>query len=193
MSVQTRMIIAGVVGAVVVGGLMIGLAALGGDTNSGLILTAAVCGGIATAFFCGMLSGNRRIASATNAERDAALAREAPPGKALLYLFREGFGAKLAGMNVSVDGSVVAQLKSPRFTCVVVSPGVHTVNGGFGGVATAKPAGCEIEAPAGGAAAVRFSFNVLSGVSAAPEADVAAVRRKLAGMPLTAPDIAEVG
>jgi hypothetical protein len=55
------------------------------------------------------------------------------PDKTALYLLRTGFVGMAAGMNVSLDGANVAQLKSPRFTRLDIAPGAHTVTASFGG------------------------------------------------------------
>ena len=102
MSNVTKAVLAGIAGAIVVGLAMTGLAIIGGDTSFGSILTASIGGGIATGFVYGGLLGNRKIANASSAERNAALDRQPLPGKGLLYICRQGFAAKLAGLNVTV-------------------------------------------------------------------------------------------
>jgi hypothetical protein len=112
----------GVVVALVVGlgfGFVMGL---DGQDHTASATIGGLGAGVVAAYLFGNLAGNRRIASASSAEKTAALSRTPPPGKALLFLYREGFVAKLAGLNLMVDGKPVAQLKSPRFTCIVVPP-----------------------------------------------------------------------
>src|SRR5689334_14861869 len=100
-------------------------------------LIGAVFGGI-TAYILGNLAGNRSIASASGAERAAALARTPPPGKMLLYVKREGFIAKMAGLNLSIDGRPVAQLKAPRFTLIALPARQFNLGAAFGGLAGAQ-------------------------------------------------------
>ena len=45
------------------------------------------------------------MAKASDAEKQAALQMQPPPGKAVIYVYREGFVAKLAGLNLQVDGT----------------------------------------------------------------------------------------
>lgn len=75
---------------------------------------------------------------ASGETRDKTLSFQPRPGHALLVIYREGFVGMAAGMNVSLDGQPVAQLKSPRFTALNLTPGDHTVNFGFGGLAGAQ-------------------------------------------------------
>jgi hypothetical protein len=192
MSKTTKMILVGVGVAVVLVILFNVALSLDGENHLGTALTGGVGGGIAAAFIYGGLLGNRKIANASDGEKKAALDRQPPAGKGLLYVYREGFAAKLAGLNISVDGTAVAQLKSPRFTCVVVGPGVHTLTAAFGGVAAVKASECQVAVAADGAAAVRIGFNMVSGLSLTPQTDMAAAKQKLAGMPMTPPDLGEV-
>lgn len=72
-----------------------------------------------------VLSNNRRVPKADAATRTAALAFEPPPGAALLVVYRQGVNGTLAGIDVIVDDQTLAQLKSPRFTSIRLSPGPH--------------------------------------------------------------------
>jgi hypothetical protein len=189
--------ILGVVVALVVGlgfGFVMGL---DGQSHTGSAAIGGLGAGVVAAYLFGNLAGNRRIANASSADKTTALDRAPPPGKALLFLYRDGFVAKLAGLNISVDGKPVAQLKSPRFTCIVVPAGTHVIAASFGGLAGAQSlkGECPIEAPADGAAAVKLSAQITmtkGGIGLEPQADVAAVKARLAGMPMTPPDLAEL-
>src|ERR1700722_13522684 len=72
--------------------------------------------GVFVAYIFANLAGNRKIPPAGEAEKQAVLQLQPPPGKALLVEFREGFVAKLAGLNLFLDGRPFAQLSSPKFT-----------------------------------------------------------------------------
>jgi hypothetical protein len=153
--------------------------------------------GAFTAYIMANLAGNRKVATASQDERDRALALTPPAGKALVCLYREGFVAKAAGLNVAVDGKEVAQLKSPRFTLVTVSPGQHQVTAAFGGLAGAQnvAASATVQLAEGEAAAVRFGVSmglIKNTVTATPAADLAAVRQALANVPMSVPEVAEV-
>jgi len=150
-----------------------------------------------TTYLLANLAGNRSGPSATADQRAKALAAQPPAGKALLYLYREGFVAKLAGMNVSIDGRVVAQLKSPRFTCITVAPGTHVVTAGFGGLAGPqnKTSELTVEIAPDSIAALRMTMQMgmLQGsVAIVQQTDLAPVLRVLAGMTMISPDIAEI-
>jgi hypothetical protein len=197
MSKTVQAAILGAVVALVVGlgfGFVMGL---DGENHTGTATMGGLGAGVVAAYLFGNLAGNRRIANASGAEKGAALGRQPPPGKALLFLYREGFVAKLAGLNITVDGKPVAQLKSPRFTCIVVPAGPHAISAKFGGLAGAQSlmGECAVDAPADGAAAVRMTALVSltkGGIKLEPQADLAAVRQRLAGMPMTPPDLAEL-
>jgi hypothetical protein len=197
MSKTVQAVILGFVVALVAGlgfGFVMGL---DGENHTGTATMGGLGAGVVAAYLFGNLAGNRRIANASSAEKSAALSRPPPPGKALIFLYREGFVAKLAGLNIMIDGKPVAQLKSPRFTCVVVPAGPHTVSAKFGGLAGAQSlmGECALDAPTDGAAAVRMTAQLTmtkGGIKLEPQADVAAVKLRLAGMPMTPPDLAEL-
>ena len=143
------------------------------------------------AYILANLAGNRKVAAADAAERAAALAMRAPPGKALLIPYREGFVAKLAGMNLALDGREFVQLTAPKFACLAVSPGRHTLTGAFGGLAgpQSRPASLEFDAAEGSVTVVRIHSKmglVQGGIAFTPEPDPAAVRAKLERMPMAA-------
>ncbi len=84
-------------------------------------------------------------------------------------------------MNLAVDGREFVQLTSPKFACVVVSPGRHTLSAAFGGLAgpQSKGANLEFEAIEGGVALVRITANmglVQGAVRFTPESDLAAAK-----------------
>lgn len=168
-----------------------------GEDNTTVVLFNAVVWGAIAAYIFGNLAGNRSIATASDADKEAALARKAPLGKALLYVYREGFVAKLAGLNIAVDGNNMAQLKAPRFTVLTIPAGQHKLTAQFGGLAGAqnKTGELSFDAPAGGTVAVRINMQMgmLKGsVQFTPESDIAAALQKMGAMPMTPPDIAEI-
>lgn len=91
----------------------------------GLILLAVI------AYVIFSLASNKHGVKADPAARDQALRFQPLPGRARLYLYREGFVGKAQGVDICVDGQRVAQLKSPRFTCIELTPGTHTVTAQF--------------------------------------------------------------
>lgn len=155
----------------------------------------AIFCGVFTAYILANLAGNRKVADAGAEEKAAALALAPPPGQALLVAYRVGFVAKLAGLNLALDGREFAQLTAPKFTSLVVSPGAHTLTGAFGGLAGAqsKGAGFDFNAAPGSVTVVRINAQmgmVQGAVKFTPESDLAATRTKLAAMPMAAAALA---
>jgi hypothetical protein len=153
--------------------------------------------GVFTAYILANLAGNRKVATADAGAKAAALAMAPPPGKALVYAYRDGFVGMAAGLNVSVDDKPVAQLKSPRFTCVAVSPGVHSLGAAFGGLAGPQNKGAQVEVPAAAGGVYVFKLGVSMGalqnsIKAEPMTDLTPAKAKMSGMSMTVPDVAEV-
>ena len=152
---------------------------------------------IFVAYIASNLAGNKKVPKASDAEKQAALAMTPPPGKALLYVFREGFVAKLAGLNLQIDGREFAQLTAPKFTYVVLPPGPHTLTCGFGGLAgpQSKKGAYEFSAPPDSTAAVGIGVSmglVQGNMKFTPITDPAAAKAKLASMPMIAASPAEI-
>lgn len=92
--------------------------------------------GVFTAYIMANLAGTKLGKAATPEQKQAVLDfRPHFHDQALLIVYREGFVGKAAGMDLSVDDRFVAQLKSPRFTAISVSPGGHQLSMAFGGLA----------------------------------------------------------
>lgn len=197
---MSKYVRAGIVGAIVgavVAFLFAFLDAAAGTPGSGDATLYGLLAAFFTTFIMANLAGNRSARSASSGEKDQALNALPPPDKALLYLYREGFVAKLVGLNVSVDGRGVAQLKSPRFTCVTVAPGMHTIVAAFGGAVgpQSRPAELTVEMPPGSVIALRMTMRMgaLKGsVDIARNDDLPAVKRTLSGMSMVQPDLAEI-
>ena len=192
-----RAVIIGIVVAFVVA---FGLSYLDSVTGNPDLFQEAWIGavfGAITAYILGNLSGNRRIASASDAERAAAITRAPPPGKMLLYVVREGFVAKMAGLNLSIDGRPVAQLKAPRFTLLTLPARQTTLSAAFGGLAGAqsKPNEIVVYPPAGGIVVVKVTVAmglVQGSVKFAVQPDPEAIRKSLAFVTMTPADAPEI-
>lgn len=102
-----------------------------GVGSSGQLLAAVL--GTMTFFLLHLRSTNRRVATADDAQRQRALSFGCPPGRALVYVARTGFAGKALGVDIDVDGKTVAQIKSPRFTCIELAPGAHVLRAHVGG------------------------------------------------------------
>lgn len=123
-----------IVAFVISGGLSFFVTAAGGDAG---FIPALIGGffGVFTAYIMANLVGNQKGVAASDADKQAAVAFQPQPGKAMLIVMREGFVGKAVGLNVTVDGRVVAQLKSPRFIAVPLDVGQHEMEVAFGGLA----------------------------------------------------------
>jgi len=168
-----------------------------GVSGDGLPTWIGLLFGAITAYALSNLAGIRKVATADQAARTAALAMAPPPGKALIYLYREGFVGMAAGLNVAVDGKTIAQLTSPRFTCCVVSPGPHTLSAAFGGLAGPQNRSEAVEVMASPASVHVYRLSLSLGalkntIKATPVTDLAAAKATLGRMKMTTPDLAEV-
>ena len=143
--------------------------------------------GVFVAYILANLAGNKRVPNASDAAKAEALKLTPPSGMALLVVYREGFVAKLAGLNLVIDGREFAQLTSPKFTALTLAPGAHTLSAAFGGLAGAqsKAASYDFQAESGAVTTVRINAQmgmVQGAVKFTPETDLAAVQAKLASM-----------
>ena len=180
-------VLAGLVGYFVVRSLV------GGEIMSILALIALVVGAV---IVVRNLGTNWKVAQATFQQRDEALAFAPVAGKAALYVFRNQFVGRAVGINVLIDGREVAQLKSPRFTRILLTPGAHRIAGYTG--TNKKPAdgeGLELVANAGDVYVAKCEVEAqMVGVSIkftpmnvdAARADLQKITR------MVVPDIAEV-
>jgi len=191
MSRYARAIVAGLIAAVVMSFLMTFV--FGGATP----YIYGLFTGVFVAYIFGNLAGNRKVATVEGGEKDAALKLQPPPGKALLVVFREGFVAKLAGLNIAVDGKEFAQLTAPKFTVLTLAPGAHRLTCAFGGLAgpQSKPGTYDFQVAEGGVAAVGIGVTmglVQGGLAFIPISDVDAARAKVSRMPMVKAQPAEI-
>jgi hypothetical protein len=99
---------------------------LGGEVMFIMALIGLVIGGV---IVWRNLQTNRKVAGATPEQRAEALTFAPIAGKTAIYVFRNQFVGQAVGINVLIDGREVAQLKSPRFTRLLVAPGAHRIAG----------------------------------------------------------------
>lgn len=120
---------------------------LGAEIMIIVALLALIVGGV---IVFRNLQTNRKVAEATFEQRAEALSLAPVAGKAALYVFRNQFVGRAVGVNVLIDGREVAQLKSPRFSRILLSPGAHRIAGYTGtNKAPAPGEGVELIANAG--------------------------------------------
>jgi hypothetical protein len=142
-------------------------------------------------FVLQMLSGNRKEVKVDDAGRQSSLHATAPAGQALLYIYREGFMGKAVGWNVALDGALLAQLRSPRFTQTALSPGSHTLAASIGGFAATqnKPAETTFDARSGEVIvfAMKSKMGAMSNTLIfVREADAPTALQKLSKIPMVA-------
>lgn len=176
---------------------LVGYFLLRSVVGDGIMSILALIGlGVGVVIVTRNLRTNRKVTDASVDQRTEALRFAPVPGKAALYVFRSQFVGRAVGINVLVDGRETAQLKSPRFTRILLTPGTHRLAGYTGtnkkpadgeGVELVANAGeiyvakCEVEAQMVG---VSIKFTPMS-VDAA-RADLQKITR------MVVPDIAEV-
>lgn len=149
--------------------------------------------GIFTWYILSNLSSNRRVANVSDGDRLAALSAPPPPGYGLVYVYREGFIGMAVGFDVALDGVTVAQLKSPRFTRLVVPAGSHMLAGGPKGFAGAqnKVGVTNFSLTAGETQVYRMKSQMgmlQNSVVVTPEANPQAILPKFAAMTMVAPE-----
>lgn len=141
------------------------------------------------------LMSNRKVADAAPEARTAALTFTPDAGHAALYIFRDQFLGKAVGVNVEIDGKPVAQLKSPRFTRILVAPGAHRVSGYTGPAGGRKPGGeLDLNVSAGEIVAITCAVEpgMVGTISKFARVDLAAIRDKLAKTRMVQPDLDRV-
>ncbi|MDX2276411.1 MAG: hypothetical protein NW206_13250 [Hyphomonadaceae bacterium] len=140
-------------------------------------------------------ASNRKVADAAPEARAQALSFAADPSRATLYVLRTQFLGMAVGVNVEVDGKPVAQLKSPRFTRVLLTPGAHRVSGYTGPASGRKPGG-ELDLNAAPGEIIVVMCEVQPGMvgttSMFKRVDLETVRAKLQSTRMVAPDLVEV-
>lgn len=180
-------VLAGLVGYFVLRSL------LGGELMLIVALIALAAGAVVVTR---NLQTNRKVAEANFEQREEALRFTPVSDKGALYVFRNQYVGRAVGINVVVDGREAAQLKSPRFTRILLTPGAHRIAGYTGtnkapapgeGLELVSVAGevyvakCEVEAQMIGAT---IKFTPLSAEAA--RADMQKITR------MVVPDLAEV-
>ncbi|MET4683499.1 hypothetical protein [Brevundimonas faecalis] len=198
MNKYAKPLIVGFIVLVVVS-FLIGL--LGGAAGVDLGLLPMLTGlfaGVFTAYIMANLAGNRAGVQAGDEDRAQAASLIPPPGKALAVVYREGFVAMAAGMNLALDGREFAQIKGGRFTAVAVEPGEHWLTAGFGGLAGPQnnAATAHLVLRAGDAVVYRATVS-LGAVKNTVVLEPAPGSRddlsaKLRRMSMTAPDVASL-
>jgi hypothetical protein len=187
MSVKVRNALIGFAVAFLVS-LVLGV--LGAGTSAGLL---GMMLGIFTWYILSNLSSNRKVANVPDADRLAALSAPPPPGYGLVYVYREGFIGMAVGFDVALDGVTVAQLKSPRFTRLVVPSGSHSLAGGPKGFAGAqnKIGVTSFTLAAGETQVYRLKSQMgmlQNSVAVTPEPNPASILPKFAAMTMVAPE-----
>jgi hypothetical protein len=166
------------------------LGALGAGTSAGVLGMAV---GFFTWYILSNLASNRKVANVSDGDRLAALSAPPPSGYGLVYVYREGFIGMAVGFDVALDGVTVAQLKSPRFTRLVVPAGSHSLAGGPKGFAGAqnKIGVTNFTLAAGETQVYRLKSQMgmlQNSVVVTPEPNPQAILPKFAAMTMVAPE-----
>lgn len=182
------MLIAGVVLAALVG---MGLSHLPVFQSLWPVVLVAVIG-----FIIWSLKGTRKATAMSEEDRREALALARPADAAALYVVRTGFMGKAVGMTVSVDGQDVVQLKSPRFSRILLSAGRHAIKARFSGGAGTQnqPAETTLDCAAGDIHVLHFvpDIGFLKNALQVETWSLREADQKLRGIAAIAPDVARV-
>jgi hypothetical protein len=125
-----------VIGVVVGGVVSFGLGLLDGmvrtrgggpGLSEGVRLGISVGLAAVTMFIVAALSGNKALTFASGAEDKHAKGFAPDPARGVIYLFRDAFVGKLAGIDVFVDGRPVAQTRGKTFLRLELPPGYHVL------------------------------------------------------------------
>lgn len=148
--------------------------------HSGPPFISTVFGMVAGAVYL-LLTGSRNVPTADAETRRRALADTNPPeGTARVLVVRQVMVGVMIGVDVLIDGTVLTQLKSPRFVVLPLDPGRHEIVAVAQGRPT-KP--LVLELVAGETAVVRISSG-LAGLKLTQEPDSAELRASLANVPM---------
>lgn len=191
MSKRLRAILIGVLVAFAIGfAISFGMTLAGAEPISSTWIVAGVIGSFVTLGLMNV-AGNKPVAIADEKTKAAALALKPPPGTGQVIVFREGFFGKANGIDVTLDGRYVAQLKSPRFTVITAPPGRHVLKTALGGQMNAgsAPGEAAFDLASGQTLAFRVGLAMkmtTSSVTLEQLADPAAAAAKLARIKMVA-------
>lgn len=141
------------------------------------------------------LTSNRKVSDAAPEARRAALTFSPDASNATVYILRTQFVGMAVGVNVEVDGKPVAQLKSPRFTRVLLTPGQHRIAGYTGPASGRKPGGeLDLDARPGEIIAITCEVEpgMVGAITKFKRVELETIRAKLQSTRMVQPDLAEV-
>ena len=142
------------------------------------------------------LGTNRKVADAAPEARTQALAFTPDNAHAALYILRTQFLGKAVGVNVEIDAKPVAQLKSPRFTRILLTPGAHRIDGYTGPASGRKPATGDIGLNAAAGEVIVLECAIEPGMIGTTtkfkRVELGSVRARMAKTRMVAPDVASV-
>jgi hypothetical protein len=192
MDIHNRNLVIALLVVVIVSGAMALLTTSAGvPFDANVVLAPGAFLGALTFYVLWNLSGNRKLARASEAQRAQALSLTPPEGQALVYVVRTGFVARAAGMDVSIDRVLRAQIKAPQFTCLVVSPGTHELSAELGGGAgrQSRPSTQQLTLAPGQALGVRVTIRMgaVQNSLAFETLDGPALQQTIRGMTMIAP------
>ena len=139
---------------------------------------------------------NRKVTDATPAQRTAALSFTPDAGKAALYVYRTQFIGKAVGVNLDVDNRQAAQIKSPRFTRISLTPGAHSAEFYLGTPDKKKPGGRteQLNVAAGDVIILKLEIEpqMVGTVMKLTPTEATKARTEIGSAKMIAPDVAEL-
>jgi hypothetical protein len=139
---------------------------------------------------------NRKVTDATPEQRTAALTFAPESGKAALYVYRAQFIGKAVGINLDIDARQAAQIKSPRFTRIALTPGAHRVEL-YLGTPEKKKLGAhsqELNVAAGDVIVLKLEIEpqMVGTMIKVTPADPQKARSEIGSAKMVAPDVADL-
>lgn len=148
-----------IVVAAIIGAMMGPALARNMSAGTLFVLFIVIIGGV-IAFCVWALSSNKGAAKADAAAQADAKAFNTVPGKGRIYIVRRGFVAALQGMNVSLDGTHKAQIKSGQMLLADVEPGSHSIHVETAKTSLSKPADITVNVAEGQVVIISASLEM---------------------------------
>lgn len=182
MLTSTRSVITFVVISSLVG-FVLGALGIDGMTR----ITCSIAFASAGTVIANGLANNRKAVRVSSADKRDLLSRRPPADRATLFLYRRGYNGMAAGVDVTIDGVTVAQLKSPACTRLDLSPGQHRIGARMAAGTGGKPGMAELTMRAGDTVAVQIKMG-FGKVTLERQPDIDTVRQLLSRMTMVMPE-----
>lgn len=138
-------------------------------------------------------AGNRPGVRVAAGEQSRLLALPPPPDRAVLLVYREGFTGSRVGIDIAVDSTLVTQLRSPAFTRLLLSPGLHRLSASLNRQIANEGSGVlDFSATPGETMTIRLKMGAAGSLALDRELSPGGTAQKLAKMPMMQPDVPEI-